>query len=302
MRPSGFPDSAVLTQTLKPRRLFASLRHDLSRALIQSKNSVPFYRRRLSFFLSIDQGWDTTTFDLRTLLQPNVDNSCEQKGIPRSCDTPTPLPCAILFPFTGWLGYTCCRMRSLALVLLAVLPAAALGQTATKTPAPDKLQNEALVFERTETAVRMHADGTGERVIHVCIRLQSEGAARQFGVLSFSYAAANETPHITLVRVHKPDGSTVDTPAADAMDMPAAVTREAPLYSDLKEKHLPVRSLATGDTLEYEVHVSIDKAEAPSQFWGVTAFHPAGLRHRARGRFHPRGAQRQVCAGLESKP
>jgi tetratricopeptide (TPR) repeat protein len=166
-------------------------------------------------------------------------------------------------------------MRPFALVLLAILPAA-LGQTVTKAPATDNFQKEALVFERNEMAIRMHADGTGERVMHVWIRLQSEGAARQFGVLSFSYAAASETPRITLVRVHKPDGSTVDTPAADAMDMPAAVTREAPLYSDLKEKHLPVRSLATGDTLEYEVHVAIDKAEAPGQFWGAQHFTPPG--------------------------
>ncbi len=177
-------------------------------------------------------------------------------------------------------------MRSLVLLFLAVLTAATFGQTATKTPAPDNLQKEALVFERSETTISMHADGTGERVMHVWIRLQSEGAARQFGVLSFSYAAANETPHITLVRVHRADGSTVDTPAADAIDMPAAVTREAPLYSDLKEKHLPVRSLATGDTLEYEVHVTIDKAEAPGQFWGGRTFHAARLGHRAGGRFH----------------
>ena len=58
----------------------------------------------------------------------------------------------------------------------------------------------------------------------------------------------------------------MDTPASDAIEMPAAVTREAPLYSDLKEKHLPVRSLSAGDTLEYEVQISVDMAEAPGQF------------------------------------
>ena len=58
--------------------------------------------------------------------------------------------------------------------------------------------------------------------------------------------------------------------------MPAAVTREAPLYSDLKEKHLPVRSLSAGDTLEYEVHTAIDKAEAPGQFWGAYHFTAPG--------------------------
>ena len=167
-------------------------------------------------------------------------------------------------------------MRPFSLLFFALLPAATLGNTPAKPPAADNFQKEALVFERSDTAIRMHADGTGERDTHVWIRLQSEGAARQFGVLSFSYASANETPHITLVRVHKQDGSTVDTPVADAIDMPAAVTREAPLYSDLKEKHLPVRSLATGDTLEYEVHVTIDKAEAPGQFWGAQNFTPPG--------------------------
>lgn len=163
-----------------------------------------------------------------------------------------------------------------ALLFCALLPVPVLSQTTTKPTAADPFSNEALVFERYETTMRMHADGTGERSIHVLLRIQSEGAARQFGVLSFPYASANETPHITLVRVHKPGGASIDTPAADAIDMPAAVTREAPLYSDLKEKHLPVRSLSAGDTLEYEVHTTIDKAEAPGQFWGANHFTAPG--------------------------
>jgi Flp pilus assembly protein TadD len=140
----------------------------------------------------------------------------------------------------------------------------------------DQFRNESLVFERSETTYRMHADGTGERVIHVVMRIQSEGAAQQFGVLAVGYASANETAHIALVRVHKPDGTTVDTPPDTEMDMPAEVTREAPLYSDLKQKHIAVRSLSVGDTLEYEVHTTIDKAEAPGQFWGAMHFAPPG--------------------------
>lgn len=122
----------------------------------------------------------------------------------------------------------------------------------------------------------MNADGTGERSVHVMLRIQSQGAAQQFGVLSFAYASATETQHIVLVRVHKPDGTTVDTPTADAIDMPADVTREAPLYSDVKEKHLPVRSLSVGDTLEYQVDTSIDKPETPGQFWGEMHFTAPG--------------------------
>jgi tetratricopeptide (TPR) repeat protein/transglutaminase-like putative cysteine protease len=150
------------------------------------------------------------------------------------------------------------------------------AQDTRKAPSAEAFKSEALVFERFDTTYRMHADGTGERDMHVVMRVQSQGAAQKFGVLSFPYASANETPQIKLIRVHKVDGTIVDTPADTAIDMPAEVTREAPLYSDLKEKHVPVRSLSAGDTLEYEVDTHIDKAEAPGQFWGANHFTPPG--------------------------
>jgi hypothetical protein len=147
---------------------------------------------------------------------------------------------------------------------------------ASSSPSPDSYRSEALVFERFDTIYRMNADGTGERDNHVLVRVQSEGAAQQFGVLTFGYASATESPTIKLVRVHKADGSVVDTPVSDAMEMPAQVSREAPLYSDLKEKHLPVRSLSSGDTLEYELNTTINKSEAPGHFWGVYHFTAPG--------------------------
>ena len=118
----------------------------------------------------------------------------------------------------------------------------------------------------------MKADGTGETVQHAIVRVQSEGVARQFSVLSLAYASANSTGSMDFVRVHKPDGTVVNTPVDDAMEMPAEVSREAPMYSDVKEKHLPVRSLAAGDRLEYQFHTVITKALAPGQFWGAEHF------------------------------
>ena len=135
---------------------------------------------------------------------------------------------------------------------------------------------EALVFDRSETILRMKADGTGERLQRVRMHVQSEGAVKQFSVLSFYFAADSETPHISGVRVTKPDGTKIETPATDALDVTAEVTREAPLYSDVKQKQLPVRSLAVGDTLEYEVRTTIDKPEAPGQFWGADHFTAPG--------------------------
>jgi hypothetical protein len=162
------------------------------------------------------------------------------------------------------------------LALFSVAIPVSFSQTQPKPPPDDAFKNEAIVFERSETTYKMNADGTGERDLRVLVRIQSDGAAQQFGVLGFAFASASETPQIKLVRVHKADGTIVDTPPADAIDMPAAVSREAPLYSDIKEKHLPVRSLSKGDKLEYEVDTAINKAETPGQYWGAAHFSQPG--------------------------
>ncbi len=161
-------------------------------------------------------------------------------------------------------------------LVISLVAAASYGQATPKLSPANAYPNQAVVIERKETTIRMNADGTGERDLHVIVRIQSQGAAQQFGVLAFSYASANETLHIKYVRVRKPDGTVVETPPSNAIDMPAPVTRQAPLYSDLKEKQIPVRSLSVGDTLEYEVDILRNKAEAPGQFWGTTHFTPPG--------------------------
>src|ERR1700722_18899832 len=110
-------------------------------------------------------------------------------------------------------------------------------------------RNEPLVWEHLDTSIRMHADGTGDRTVHIAVRLQSEGAVRQFSVVALEFASAYEMGAIDYVRVHKADGSTIETPSADAIETAAPVTSLAPLNSDLKQKQLPVRSLAAGDLL-----------------------------------------------------
>ena len=135
-------------------------------------------------------------------------------------------------------------MRSLALLVaaLSAFPALADAQAApapnptTIAAATDIYRDEPFVFEQLDTAVRMRADGTGETTTHVILRVQSERTARQVSVLSFAYASANETGTIDFVRVHKPDGTTVETPTAEAMEMASEVSRDAPMYSDICRK------------------------------------------------------------------
>lgn len=131
---------------------------------------------------------------------------------------------------------------------------------------------ESVVVEKLSTVYRFAAVGTGSREMTAVIRIQSDAAARQYGVLDFSFASNNERVEIDYVRVRKPDGSLVETPAADAQEMPLEVTRQAPFYSDLKQKQVPVRNLRMGDRLEYKVRVVDTTAEVPGQFWGQESF------------------------------
>jgi tetratricopeptide (TPR) repeat protein len=172
-------------------------------------------------------------------------------------------------------------MRSIVFLgLLFVLPFSAWGQGSTTAGAKasdnsaktDKYAAESVVHERANTLYRYAADGTGLREITLVSRMQSEAAARQFGVVVFPFAGNNERVEIEYVRVRKPDGTIVETPVSDAQEMPLEVTRQAPFYSDLKEKQIPVRNLRMGDKLEYKARIIHTKPEVPGEFWGQESF------------------------------
>ena len=128
------------------------------------------------------------------------------------------------------------------------------------------------MIERLDTVYRYAADGTGSKEITGVIRVQSDAAARQYGVLNIPFAASTEHVEIEYVRARKPDNTIVDTPHSRSAGDAQEVTREAPFYSDLKEKQIPVRNLRTGDRLEYKAKVIRTKAETPGDFWGQEGF------------------------------
>jgi hypothetical protein len=113
----------------------------------------------------------------------------------------------------------------------------------------------------------MEADGTGTRETTAAIRILADAGVKQMAVLTFTYTASNQQMDIGYVRVRKPDGTVVVTPAYNVQDMPADVTREAPMYSDIHQKHVAVKGLGVGDTLEYQVTERTLKPEIPGQFW-----------------------------------
>jgi predicted Zn-dependent protease len=119
----------------------------------------------------------------------------------------------------------------------------------------------------TQTHVRFSADGSSIRMQTTCVKVLSEAGVKDWGVLEFPYASDNEHVDVHYVRVQKAGGTTVNTPAANVVDLPSNVTRAAPMYSDLKQKQIPVKALGVGDTLEFEVAYVEDKPLVPGQFW-----------------------------------
>jgi hypothetical protein len=140
---------------------------------------------------------------------------------------------------------------------------------ATKSPDVSK---EALAWDKLVTRYRFEPDGTGTREITAVVRVLADAGVKQMAVLTFTYTSSNQQVDIGYVRVKKPDGTVVTTPDYNTQDLPADVTREAPMYSDIHQKHVAVKGLGVGDTLEYKVTFHTLKPEVPGQFWAEYNF------------------------------
>lgn len=136
---------------------------------------------------------------------------------------------------------------------------------------------EPLVVQSSDTRYHMEADGTGFSVATVAVRIQSESALKQLGVLSVPFAAKSEHVEWVYARVRHGDGTVTQTPVTDAIEIATPVTRQAPFYSDLKEMQLPLRDLRVGDTLEWQAKSVRTSAEAPGEFWGQNTFQRDGV-------------------------
>ncbi|HEX3323100.1 MAG TPA: DUF3857 domain-containing protein [Terriglobales bacterium] len=158
-------------------------------------------------------------------------------------------------------------------ILLCAFPLFILAQTQPKPAAstPDYSQ-EAFIIEQITRKVAFENDGTATTEATSRVRIQSDAGVQRWGLLSFSYCSSVEEVSIDYVRARKPDGTTIPTPLEDTQDIPSQVTREAPFYSDLREKQVAVKGLSVGDMLEYQVHWQLTKPLAPSQFWTAYSF------------------------------
>ena len=161
------------------------------------------------------------------------------------------------------------RLIFLPLCLLLVAPAFA--QTPS-SKSSDNFASEPQVLKSASEVVTIRADGTGVDVFTNAIVIHSDSVLRQFSVISLSYASQSEQAEFVYARVVHPDGTVQETPVTGAIDQPAPVTQQAPFYSDIKIKQLPIKSLRTGDTLEWQGRIETTHPEAPNESWGAHTF------------------------------
>jgi transglutaminase-like putative cysteine protease/Flp pilus assembly protein TadD len=115
--------------------------------------------------------------------------------------------------------------------------------------------------------VRFENDGTGVEETEAVIRVQSQAGVAAFGQMVFGYSSATEKLDVEYVRVRKPDGRVVVTPESTAQDFAPDILKEAPMYSDYRQRHISVASLEPGDTLEYRTVTRTVTPLAEGNFW-----------------------------------
>jgi transglutaminase-like putative cysteine protease/tetratricopeptide (TPR) repeat protein len=135
---------------------------------------------------------------------------------------------------------------------------------------------EAAIFERILNRVHFENDGTEVTQTEAVVRIQSQAGVEEFGQLVFGYSSATEKLEVEYVRVRKPDGQVVVTPESTAQDFAPDVLKEAPMYSDYRQRHISVAALQPGDTLEYRTVIRVLTPLAVGNFWYEYTF-PKGV-------------------------
>jgi len=160
--------------------------------------------------------------------------------------------------------------------LLAQTPTTPSPSAPPVPPKPPDHSQESYVVEKLRTSYRFENDGTGRREIYARIRVQSEAGVEQWGQLVWGYNSANEKIEVPYVRVLKADGSKIAASPDAIQDLSIPLEKEAPVYTDYRQKHVTVPGLRPGEELEYDFVTVTHTALAPGQFWMEHDFAQSG--------------------------
>jgi tetratricopeptide (TPR) repeat protein len=142
----------------------------------------------------------------------------------------------------------------------------------TQAPAAQSAQEpdysqEAFVVEKFHTTAWFENDGTGRRESFVRVKVLTDAGVQQLGQIAVGYNSANEKLEVNAVRVLKADGSVVTAGPEAVQDLSAPIEREAPVYTDFRQKHITVPGLRPGEVLEYQVTALLHTPLAAGHFW-----------------------------------
>src|SRR5216683_432492 len=169
---------------------------------------------------------------------------------------------------------------SLVCSLVCLISVGALAQASASSSSQQKPNNanseEAAVFERILNRAHFENDGTEVSETEAVVRIQSQAGVEEFVQLVFGHSSATEKLGVEYVRVRKPDGRVVVTPDSTAQDFAPDVLKEAPMYSDYRQRHISVAGLQPGDTLEYRTVTRVLTPLAAGNFWYEHSF-PKGV-------------------------
>lgn len=140
-------------------------------------------------------------------------------------------------------------------------------------PGPQETAGPSMIVVRHMDTHDIAADGSETRDLEVVTQVLRESALKSMSVLNFAYASEFERLEVEYVRVRKPDGTLVISPPENIQDVAVAGPAQAPVFSDARQKHVAVKSLGLGDTLEFHVRWHTRKAMIPGQC-SVASFVP----------------------------
>lgn len=149
---------------------------------------------------------------------------------------------------------------------MAPLVAAVLALAAADAESKGSLADEPFVVERLSHRYRFESDGAGELRSTARVRIQTDAGVQAHGLMPFPYDPSRHRLELTM-RVVKPDGSAAPVPPEAIHEVTAAVAREAPVYSDARERHVTVPGLRPGDVLEWDARMAILRPSFPGHFW-----------------------------------
>ncbi len=158
-------------------------------------------------------------------------------------------------------------MRNTAIIVCCILTCSCFStsQEPERKPSGSDLSTEPAVIEEIRHHYEFENDGTNLHRVNARIRVQTQGGVQQLGLLVFGYSTAHENMEIDYVRVRKPAGVVVTATADNFQDLPSPIVREAPVYTDFREKHITVPALGPGDILEYQITTRTTAPLVPGQ-------------------------------------